>query len=85
MNDYGPDGGHAYEEGFPLGNDSMEAAAERAQMFSEIDTYIQNFVAESVTTGIDDAKWEAHIKNCEALNVEGYVQNFQSLYDTLMS
>lgn len=85
MNDYGPDGGHAYEEGFPLGNDSMEAAAERAQMFSEIDTYIQNFVAESVTTGIDDGKWEAHIKNCEALNVEGYVQNFQSLYDTLMS
>lgn len=83
MNDYGPAGGHAYEEGFPLGNDTLEAAAERSQMFTEIDTYIQNFVAESVTLGIDEAKWKNHLDRCAALDVKGYLESYQSLYDTL--
>lgn len=67
----------------PLGNDTLESSARRSELFAEIDTYIQNFVAESMTTGIDDAKWQAHLGKCGQLGVEEYVDNFQTLYEKL--
>ncbi len=80
---YGPNGGHAWAESFPLGNDTLESSARRSELFAEIDTYIQNFVAESMTTGIDDAKWQAHLGKCGQLGVDEYVDNFQTLYEKL--
>ncbi len=82
---YGVAGGAAYGECFPLGNDTAENTAERSEMFAEISTYLQNFIAESIMNGIDEAKWEAHKTNCQKLNVEGFVANYQALYDSLMS
>lgn len=80
---YGPDGGVAYKECFPLGNDTLENTAKRAEMFAEIDPYMQNFVAESVMNGIDEAKWEAHKQSCEKLNIPEFIADYQTLYDTL--
>jgi len=80
---YGPDGGVAYKECFPLGNDTLENTARRAEMFAEIDTYMQNFIAESVMNGIDEAKWAANKQNCEKLNIPEFVANYQALYDAL--
>lgn len=80
---YGPSGGHAWPESFPLGNDSLEESSRRSELLAEIDTYIQNFVAESMTTGIDDDKWQAHLTKCSQLGVDEYVSNFQALYEKL--
>ena len=80
---YGPSGGYAWPESVPLGNDTLESATRRSELFAEIDTYIQNFVAEAMTTGIDDAKWQAHLDKCSKLGIDEYVENFQTLYEKL--
>lgn len=80
---YGPEGGHAWPESFPLGNDTVENSTRRSELFAEIDTYIQNFVAEAMTTGIDDAKWQAHLDKCSKLGIDEYVESFQNLYEEL--
>jgi len=78
-----PQGG-GYKECFPLGNDSLDNDARRIEQFTEIDTYIQNFVAKSVMTGIDQKGWETHLKMCEKLDVKDFVADYQRLYDKLM-
>ena len=83
MKMYGPDGGHAWEEGFPIGNDTLENANTRSEIFAELDTYVQNFVAESMTSGIDEGKWKTFLENCQKLNVDEYVQCYQALYDKI--
>ncbi len=80
---YGEEGGHAWPKSFPLGNDTAENSAHRSELLAEINTYIESFVAESMTTGIDDAKWQAHLSNCEKLNVAEYTEMYQNLYDSL--
>lgn len=82
---YGPDGGVAYKECFPLGSDTLENTAKRSEMFAEIDTYMQNFVAESIMNGISESKWESHKKTCERLNIEQFVADYQRLYEKLMN
>lgn len=82
---YGPEGGAAYDECFPLGNDTAENTALRAEMFAEIDPYIQNFVADCIMNGLDDAKWSQHLATCEKLNIGDFVAGYQDLYDRLTS
>lgn len=80
---YGPEGGVSYEETFPRGNDTAENAEERAEMFTEIDSYMQTFVAESIMNGIDEEKWQRHLSACDTLGVDEYVEGFQELYEAL--
>jgi putative aldouronate transport system substrate-binding protein len=77
--------GAGYKECFPLGNDTAENNAARMEMFSEIDTYMQNFVAKSVMNGISAVEWEEHKKSCEKLNAGKYIAGYQAFYDQLMS
>jgi hypothetical protein len=79
-----PDGA-GYNECFPLGNDTAENNTVRMEMFTEIDTYIQNFVANSVMNGINQAGWDTHKRTCERLNIVKYVADYQTLYDNLTS
>lgn len=81
---YGPEGGVSYEETFPSGNDTALNAEERNELFTEINNYIQTFVAGAVMNGIDDAAWEQHLKALRVLDIDGYVEGFQELYETLM-
>lgn len=80
---YGPASGQDYKECFPIGNDSLQNSAARTEEFTEINNYIQNFVATSVMNGIDETKWNAHVQSCDKLNVKKYVADFQSLYNKL--
>ena len=80
---YAEAGGHAYPKSFPLGNDTVENSTRRSELLAEINTYIENFVAESMTTGIDDARWQAHLSNCDKLGVAEYLDIYQNLYDSL--
>lgn len=81
---YGPTGGVAYKECFPRGNDTLQNSTKRTEAFTEIDSYIQNFVAQSIMNGIDDSKWNAHIQNCNKLNIKEYVSSYQDLYNRLI-
>jgi putative aldouronate transport system substrate-binding protein len=80
---YGPAGGIAYKECFPIGNDTMASSAARTEAFTEIDNYIKNFVARSVMNGINQSQWNAHLQSCNKLNVKKYAASFQSLYNRL--
>ena len=68
-------------EPMPLGIDKQEVVDRRADQFTEINTYIQNFTAESIMKGIDDSDWEKHLKTCENLDVATYTQDYQNFYN----
>lgn len=80
---YGPEGGVSYEETFPRGNDTAENSEIRNELFTEINNYMQTFVAESVMNGIDEAGWQKHLKALQTLDTDSYVRGFQELYETL--
>ena len=68
-------------EPMPLGQDRQEVVDRRAEQFTEINTYIQNFTAESIMQGVTDASWAEHLSACEKLDVAAYTQDYQNFYD----
>lgn len=72
----------APENVIPIGYDDLEREDERNILLLDIDTYLKSFVAESVTQGIDEEKWEEHLKTLESLNVERYTELYQVFYDS---
>lgn len=65
----------------PLGVDTQEVVDRRADQFTEINTYIQNFTAESIMKGVTDSSWENHLKTCEKLNIAQYTEDYQNFYN----
>jgi putative aldouronate transport system substrate-binding protein len=65
----------------PLGNDKQEAVDRRAELFTEINAYIQNFTAEAIMKGVTDSSWQTHLQNCEKLNVAQYTEDYQNFYN----
>ncbi|WP_164821803.1 extracellular solute-binding protein [Paenibacillus koleovorans] len=65
----------------PLGQDSAEVLKERTTMATEINTYLSNFLAQSIMKGIDDAGWKEHLDKLKKLNVDKYVSGYQQFYD----
>lgn len=61
--------------------ESLEVTEEKGNLQVEIDNYIKNFVAQSVSTGIDEAKWQEHLDKLEKLNIARYVELQQEAYD----
>lgn len=79
---------YLYTEYFPASVSieiPSDESKEIALLWTELETYINSFVADAVMNGIDDAKWEAHIKQCESLQYEKIVAYHQARYDALMS
>ncbi len=60
---------------------SADVTKEITLLFADIDTYMKSFVAESVTNGIDDAKWQEHLNQLQKLKVDDYVAIYQGMYD----
>lgn len=67
--------------GLPAGIVSQENEERRSILSTDIDTYLKKFVADSVINGIDDAKWQKHLKTLEDLKVDEYTQLCQELVD----
>jgi len=65
----------------PLGLEDPAIIRERAILYADIDSYVKSFVATSIMNGITDAQWNEHLRNCERLNIPGYVKPYQDLYD----
>jgi hypothetical protein len=65
----------------PMGLEEASVLQERAVLFTDIDTYVKNFVATSIMQGITDAQWANHLQNTGRLNIPRYIQSYQALYD----
>ena len=67
----------------PVGLEAPDVIRERAILSTDIETYLKTFISTSVMNGINDARWNEHLKNVERLNIAKYVQSYQALYDRM--
>ena len=54
---------------------------ERTFIETELSTYISNFNATSIVEGIDDAGWQLHLEQLEALGYYDWVQWYRDFYE----
>lgn len=71
--------------GLPAGIVSLENEERRSILLTDIETYLKKFIADSVINGIDEAKWQKHLKTLENLKVDEYTQLCQELVDFVMN
>lgn len=62
---------------------SLENTERRSILMTDIDTYLKKFIADSVINGIDEGKWEEHLKTLESLKVDEYTQLCQEFVDSV--
>ncbi len=67
----------------PAGTAEAENTERRALLLVDMDTYLMKFISDSVINGIDDAKWDAHLKTMEQLKAEEYTTLCQEFVDSL--
>ena len=67
----------------PAGTASLENAERRSVLSADIDTYLKKFIADSIINGIDDAKWQDHLKKLESLKVDEYTALCQEFVDSM--
>ena len=48
---------------------------------SDLKAYLDSFVADCVVNGLDDAKWEKHLKDVEGYRASEWVQWYQDYID----
>lgn len=70
--------------GLPTGLDTAENTQKKALIATDLETYLKKFISDSIINGIDDAKWEDHLKTLEKLRVDEYVALEQEYYDSKM-
>lgn len=69
------------KEIFPSRNVDAEKLEERNFMQTEMTAYLDNFLADAIVNGIDDAKWEKHLKDVEAYKATELVEWWQGYLD----
>ncbi len=69
--------------GLPAGSDTPENTERKSMLHTDINTYITKFIADSVINGIDDQKWEKHLKALKDLKVDEYLEICQQYVDRL--
>lgn len=74
----------AVKEFIPEGQDYPENTQEINVLLTELRTYMDNFMAESVMNGIDDTKWQKHLEDCKKFKYEKYTELNQEYYDRMM-
>ncbi len=70
------------EQNLPAGFESLEVKEARDILYTDIDSYIKNFVATSIINGISDEQWQEHLNKCKALKTDEYAALWQKTYDT---
>ncbi len=55
--------------------------SERTFIETELFSYIKNFTATSILEGMDDAAWDAHLKQLETLQYDAWLQWYQDFLD----
>ena len=69
------------ENQFPIRFVDPAKTSERTFIETELFAYIKNFTATSILEGIDDASWDAHLKQLEALQYDTWLQWYQDYID----
>lgn len=75
----------AVKEFIPEGQDYPENIQEVNVLLTVLRTYMDNFTAECVMNGIDDAKWQKHLEDCKQYDYERYTELNQEYYDRIMT
>lgn len=72
--------------GLPSGMSSDPSNEERRVILrTDIDTYLKKFVADSIINGIDEGKWDAHLKTLGDLKCDEYKQLCQDYVNDYFS
>lgn len=69
------------EKGFSQRFVSAEAVEERSFIEIELFDYINGFIANSISEGVTDASWEAHLDQLEAVGYYDWIQWYQNVED----
>lgn len=69
----------------PQGSDTPENMERRSMLHADIDIYIKKFVSDAIINGIDEKKWQAHLKALEDLKVPEYTDLCQQYLDRMGS
>ena len=72
---------HFPAERIPIRNVSAEKIQERNMIYTDLKAYLDSFVADCVVNGIDDAKWEKHLKDVEGYHASEWTQWYQDYID----
>lgn len=77
------------EYDFPIGADNVmttEESSEAAAIAGDLGTYISETALSWICgqSVLDDAAWESYLANCEAMNVQGLIEIYQTVYDRFM-
>jgi len=73
---------HVNMEIFPtMFSSDFAADEERGMIETELFTYLASFTAESISNGIDDAKWEQHLSDLKAYRYYDWLGLYQDLID----
>ena len=67
--------------GLPAGFATVENAERRNILLTDINNYLQKFIANAVVNGIDEAGWEKHMKTLGDLKYEEYLKLCQEYAD----
>ena len=54
---------------------------EHNMIYTDLKAYLDSFVADCVVYGIDDAKWEKHLKDCQGYHADEWTQWYQDFLD----
>ena len=65
----------------PVRMTDPDKLSERAFMETELETYLDQFVATSVMDGITDASWEAHLEQLKAVQYYDWIEWWQGFCD----
>lgn len=69
------------KEIFPKRNVDAAKLEERNFIQTEMTAYLDSFLADAIVNGIDDAKWEKHLKDVQAYKVDELVAWWQGYLD----
>ncbi len=69
------------KEFLPIRFVDSQKASERAFIETELNAYLEQFIANSIVSGIDDASWEAHLQQLQAYDLAGWAQWYQDFID----
>ena len=72
---------HFPAERIPIHNVPAEKIQERNMLYTDLKAYLDSFVADCVVNGLDDAKWEKHLKDVEGYRASEWVQWYQDYID----
>jgi ABC-type glycerol-3-phosphate transport system substrate-binding protein len=74
---------YAVKEYIPRGQNDPSEVQEINILLTEIKSYIDNFNAQAVLNGIDEAGWNAHLANSKRIGIDKYVSLLQAYYDRI--